>query len=144
MTHNENAVTALDIATLPLADGRQVAVPLLALAEVQQYVPAEEGEEGLGSVHWRGQELKVQSLEEFCGLPAQAADAVRTVGIFRARHGSKEPFRALAFCGLAAHRRIVATEMVPAEKPQEGIFSAAAMLGEETYLIPDLPRLLYN
>ncbi len=35
MMSTENNET-LDIATLPLADGRYVAIPLLALAEVQQ------------------------------------------------------------------------------------------------------------
>lgn len=143
MTVSDNETTTLDIATLPLADGRQVAIPLLALAEVQQYTPDEDSGKGLGSLRWRGNDLKIQSLEEFCGLPAQPGDSVRTVGIFRARQDSKEPFRALAFSGLATHRRVIAADLQPAQQPKEGKFSAAARFGEETYLIPDLAKLLY-
>ena len=141
MTTDDN--TILDIATLPLADGRQVAVPLLALAEVQQYSGGSAGEEGLGCLQWRGHELPVQSLEEFCGLAPQPRENLVTVGIFRGREGGPEQFRALAFCGLAAHRQLNAADMQPVETPEEGNFTAAAMIGEQTYLIPDLPELLF-
>lgn len=132
---------SLDIATLPLSDGRKMALPLLALAEVQQIQP---GEDGLGSIKWRGLNLAITSLEEFCGLQAPADSAHTTVGIFRAAADSKEPFRALAFCGLAAYRCIVAGELKPAELPETGCFCAAAEMDGEIFLVPDLPALMFS
>ncbi len=140
MTEQANT---LEIATLPLGDGRQVAIPLLTLAEVQQYTAGNAADGALGTLHWRGHELPVESLEEFCGLPAQPRENLRTVGIFRAGQASEQPFRALAFSGLAAHRQLQRADMQETELPAEGNFTAAALIGEETLLIPDLPNLLY-
>lgn len=134
----------LDIAILPLADGRCVAIPLLALAEVQQFPGNDSGEDGLGTLHWRGHDLPIASLEEFCGLPAQPREQQVTVGVLRAGQDAEPRFRALAFCGLAAHRRVNASEFQALEPPQEGCFTAAAEVDGITCLIPDLPGLLYG
>lgn len=134
-------IETLDIAALPLSDGRKLAMPLLALAEVQQIRPTQEG---LGSLKWRGHELPVTSLEAFCGLESPAVEAHTTVGVFRAEKESDAPFRALAFCGLAAYRCLQAGELNPVELPEMGHFSAAAELEGEIYLIPDLPELLFS
>lgn len=137
----DNTTDTLDIAELPLADGRRLALPLLVLAEVQQLRPSTEG---LGSLKWRGHELQVQSLEAFLGLAEPPADAHKTVGIFRAAEGSDQPFHALAFCGLAAHRCIRPDEMEPAELPDGGFFAAAAKMDGITYLVPNLPALMFQ
>ncbi len=142
MTNNETAT--LEIAALPLADGRFVAIPLLALAEVQQFAANDEESEGLGSLHWRGHDLAVSSLEEFCGLPAPAREQHVTIGVFRGSSDASEQFRALAFCGLAVHRHVSAADFKYVDTPAEGRFSAAAEVAGEMYLIPDLPGLLYS
>jgi hypothetical protein len=130
----------LEIAALPLADGRKLALPLLALAEVQQLRP---NGKDLGTLAWRGHQLTISSLDVFCGLEAPPVDAHSTVGIFRTGKAETEPFRALAFCGLAAHRCVKPEDMTSIELPQEGHFCAAAELDGEIYLVPDLPGLLY-
>ncbi|TGD70917.1 hypothetical protein E4634_20140 [Mangrovimicrobium sediminis] len=141
MSSNDNAT--LEIAALPLADGRFIAVPLLALAEVQQFAANDEGE-GLGSLYWRGHELPVGSLDEFCGLPAPGRERHVTIGIFRGSDTASDKFRALAFCGLAEHRMVSAADFNNMETPAEGRFAAAAEVGGQTYLVPDLPALLYG
>lgn len=140
MSDTDNTET-LDIAALPLADGRKLALPLLALAEVQQLRTAGDG---FGSLKWRGHELQIGSLEAFCGLEAPATSAHTTVGIFRAAKDSAQPFRALAFCGLAAHRCVNTGELNPVDLPETGRFSAAAEMDGEIYLVPDLPGLLFK
>lgn len=137
---NSNTTSdTLDIAELPLADGRKLALPLLALAEVRQLQPSAEG---LGSLCWRGHELQVSSLESLVGLEQPPADAHMTVGIFRAARGSDQAFRALAFCGLAAYRCISPDDFEADELPQTGRFVAAAKMNGDTYLVPDLPELM--
>ncbi len=142
MTTDNNAT--LDIATLPLADGRFIAVPLLALAEVQQFAANDEQGEGLGILRWRGLELPISSLEEFCGLPSPSRARFVTVGIFRADQDGGDKFRALAFSGLAAYRRVSAEELVTLEPPAEGRFAASAEIEGVTFLIPDLGNLLFS
>jgi hypothetical protein len=137
----ENPTDTLDIAELPLADGRKLALPLLALAEVQQIRPSAND---LGTLRWRGHNLKVHSLEAFLGLKQPPVEAHTTVAIFRAAKSADEPFRALAFCGLAAHRCIQPGDMTPVELPDKGLFSAAAKMDGNTYLVPNLPELIFQ
>ena len=133
----------LDIAMLPLADGRRLMLPMNAMVEVKQLPEVAEGANDLGSLNWRGMELPVQSLDAACGLPAPALENQRVVGIFRAAEDSEAPFRALAFCGTAAHGRINPEQLETTQRPAEGHFLGAAMLDNELYLIPDLPGLMY-
>jgi hypothetical protein len=136
------ADNAIDLAVLPLHDGRQVIMPLVALAEVRQISANHDHE--LGTVQWRGHELPISSLDVFCGLPAAAIEQHTTVGIFRAGEDSGEPFRALAFCGLASHKLAGASDMVAVDVPTEGNFTAAAEVDGEVFLLPDLPGLMYG
>lgn len=136
---NENT---LDLAVLPLNDGRQVMLPLVALAEVRQISAKEE--DGLGCILWRGHELPISSLDEFCGLPSAAVEKHTTVGIFRASEDSGEPFRALAFCGIASHRLAAADELAAIDVPADGNFTAATEVDGEVFLVPDLPDLMYG
>jgi hypothetical protein len=138
MTKREPRDT-LEVATLPLQDGRQVVVPLQALVEVLQIEPGDESAE----LSWRGLELPVGSLDAFCGLSEPAPGCVSTIGVFKADKDSGQPFRALAFCGTAAHARIEAGQLEPEETPAEGHFVSASRMGEQVYLIPDLPALLF-
>ena len=133
--------TSLDVATLPLADGRQVVLPLLTLAEVQQIKP--EGET-LGVLLWRGHELPITSLEAFCGLTSSAPENYNTVGIFRADREEETPFRAMAFCGLAAYRQVRSMELKPIDQPAEGNFIAAVEIDGNSFLVPDIAGELYG
>ena len=130
----------LDVAILPLEDGRKVMVPLQALVEVQQL---EDQETVLSSLSWRGHELPVDSLDTLCGLPEPTRERLASVGVFKAAANSERPFRALAFCGIAGHSRIDAQKLGPADAPGNGNFLGATRMGEEDYLIPDLPKLLF-
>ena len=132
---------AIDVATLPLADGRQVVLPLLALAEVQQIKPQGEN---LGELHWRGHELPITSLEAFCGLTSSAPENYNTVGIFRADREEETPFRAMAFCGLAAYRQVRSMELKPIDQPAEGNFIAAVEIDGNSFLVPDIAGELYG
>ena len=133
----------LELASLPLADGRQVAVPLLALAEVQQLnLDPEDGAE-LGVLHWRGLDLPIRSLDAFCGLEPAAPEQHTTVAVVRGARDADEPFQALAFCGLASHLSVTAEQLESADSPEEGKFTASARLGGEHYLVPDLATLGY-
>jgi hypothetical protein len=138
-----NAET-LDIAMLPLVDGRQVVIPLAALAEVKQVRVTDESGSEFGTLRWRGQELPINALDSFCGLQAAAADQYTTVGVFRAGKDSGRPFRALAFCGIAAHARVEPYELEPIDTPDQGHFAAAAEMDGQTYLVPDLPGLMFT
>lgn len=117
---------SLDIAILPLADGRKAILPLEILAEVLRLDVQESVD---GQLNWRGHELAVESLDDFCGLDAPAPSEVTTVGIFRAHRNAAAPFRALAFKGNPDHSRITATML-------EGT--------EAVMFIPDLGELLYG
>lgn len=131
----------LDVAMLPLADSRQVMLPLMAIAEVQQL--ANEG--GLlEELSWRGHELPIESLDVVCGLPEPASEQLTTVAVFKAHKDSDRPFRALAFSGTASHHSIDADALEPREAPVEGHFLGATGLHEEVYLIPDLPGLMLS
>ena len=131
----------LDVAMLPLADSRQVMLPLLAIAEVQQLV--HEGELP-GQLSWRGHELPIESLDVVCGLPEPAFERLTTVAVFKAHKDSDQPFRALAFSGTASHDRIDANALEPRDAPTEGRFLAATGLDEQEYLIPDLPGMMLS
>ena len=134
----------LDVAMLPLEDGRQVMVPLEVLAEVQQLKNQPDREAGdLGSLSWRGLELPIESLDAVCGLSAPCPELLSTVGVFKAAKNSDRPFRALAFTGTAANARIDESKMNPHELPADGHFVGATEMHEQVYLIPDLHRLLF-
>ena len=130
----------LDVAILPLGDGRKVMVPLQALVEVQQI---EDQETALSDLSWRGHELPVDSLDALCGLPEPARERLASVVVFKAAAHSEQPFRALAFCGIVGHSRIDAQSLGPADEPGNGNFLGVTRMGEEDYLIPDLPNLLF-
>lgn len=138
-----NAET-LDIAMLPLADGRQIVIPLVALAEVRQVSVTDDSGTQFGTLHWRGLELPINALDSFCGLQAADIDQYTTVGVFRAGKDSGRPFRALAFCGIASHTRVEPYELDPLETPGQGHFTAAGEMNGQTYLVPDLPGLMYT
>lgn len=137
----------LEVAMLPLQDGRQIVVPLQVLVEVQQIqfgAKAEAESAELTELSWRGRELPIDSLDTLCGLPAPAREQMSTVGIFKADKDAEHPFRALSFCGNAAHRRIDAASLEPADTPADGHFVGAMRMEEQLYLIPDLPKLLFT
>jgi len=137
----------LEVALLPLDDGRQLVVPLQVLAEVQQLKKAEAVDTESGEtieLNWRGYDLPIESLESLCGLPVPARERMKTVGVFKAARDAEHPFRALAFCGIAAHSRIDAVCLEPEDKPAEGPFVGATRLEEQVCLIPDLQKLLFD
>ena len=133
----------LDIATLPLADGRQLLVPLEALAEVQQVNFAGRPPGDLGELHWRGLDLPITSLDEFLGLPEPPPERLNTVGIFKANKEYDVPFRALAFSGTASPGRAEPAWLKAVDMPPDKHFLGAAKMHEHSYLIPDLGRLLF-
>jgi hypothetical protein len=137
MTKQEPRET-LEVAMLPLHDGRRIVLPLQLLAEVQQ-THAENAQDGFS---WRGMELEVGSLDALCGLPEPSRSEFTNIGIFKADKDSDSPFRALGFCGNANHKRIDAGQLEEAEASEDGCFIGATRLGEETYLIADIPALL--
>ena len=132
----------LDVAMFPLVDGRQVMLPLQALAEVQQLEPVEEGQTAQDEIEWRGFTLDIESLDALLGLTEPAREKFTTVGIFKSGKNSDKPFRALAFYGTPAQGRIESANLSPLKSPKEECFVGATLLGEQSYLIPDLPRLL--
>ncbi len=133
----------LDIAMLPLADGRLIMIPLQVLAEVQQLNPGGHPEGKLGELEWRGHQLPIGSLDAVCGLPRPDHGRLTTVGIFKAGKNTVCPFRALAFSGTASHGCIDSGRLEPQEAPEEGHFVGATSMHEQVYLIPDLPGLLF-
>jgi hypothetical protein len=137
-------VDTLDIATLPLADGRHVIVPLNVLSEVQQVNFAGRSEDDLGEFSWRGYELKIDSLDVLCGLEAPPAERLTTVGVFKADQDMDPPFRALAFSGTASPGRVEATWLTEVDLPEDDVFAGATRMHNELYLIPHLPKLLYG
>ncbi len=135
---------SLDVAMLPLSDGRQILVPLQALAEVQQVNFAGRPAGDLGEFTWRGYELDIQSLDEACGLPAPATERLTTVGVFKADQKMDPPFRALAFSGTASPGSVEPSVLTSVDLPPEGVFLGATRLHNDLYLIPDLPRMLFG
>jgi chemotaxis protein histidine kinase CheA len=134
----------LDVAMLPLADSRQIILPLQAIAEVQQLVN-QEGVSGLGDLNWRGQELPIESLDAICGLPEPSAEQLTTVAVFKAQGSSERPFRALAFSGTASHDRVDAEQLETQEEAAAvGHFLGATALHDQVYLIPDLPGMMFS
>ena len=129
---------------LPLSDGRQIMVPLKALAEVQQVNFAGRPAGDLGEFSWRGFELDIQSLDEACGLPAPGPERLTTVGVFKADKDVDPPFRALAFSGTASPGRVEASWLTSVDLPPEGVFLGATRMNNDLFLIPDLPRMLYG
>jgi hypothetical protein len=132
----------LDVAMFPLVDGRQIILPLQVLAEVQQLKSDEDGESDPDHVEWRGYTLQIESLDALLGLPEPPREELTTFGIFKGREASAHPFRLLAFCGTAAQGRIEPSNLSPLRASKEECFVGATRLGEQSYLIPDLPNLL--
>ena len=141
---NVAPVDTLEVAMLPLADGRQIILPLDALAEVQQVNFAGRESGDLGEFTWRGYELAIESLDKVCGLDEPAPERLTTVAVFKADKGREPPFRAMAFSGTASPGRIEAAWLAEVDLPAEGIFVAATRLHNELYLIPDMEKLLYT
>ena len=137
-------VDTVDIAILPLADERQVMVPLGALAEVKQVNFAGRLPGDLGELNWRGYELPITSLDALVGLEEPQPERLSTVGIFKADKDNDPPFRALAFSGIASPGKVEAVAMDEVEMELSEHFIGATQLYEQTFLIPDLKKLLYS
>ena len=137
-------VDYLEVAMLPLGDGRQIMVPLNVMAEVQRVNFAGRKEGDLGEFTWRGYDLKIESLDELCGLEPPVTERLTTVGIFKADKDMKPPYRALAFSGTASPGRVEATWLSSVDLPADDFFAGATRMHNELYLIPDLPKLLYG
>lgn len=133
---------SLDVALLPLADGRRLIMPLVILAEVKQMsaISSSGGEYGL--LEWRGHTLKVETLDSFCGLASAETARYTTIGVFRADRDAGQSFRALAFCGTAAHGQVDESRLQMTQLPETGHFLAAAEMEGNSYLVPDLAKLL--
>jgi hypothetical protein len=147
------AVERLDIAMLSLADGRQIMLPLQVLAEVRQMSGIEaDGEaepEADNAVQvdenvleWRGYSLEIELLDTLLGLPEPDRELLKTVGVFKAHKDSDRPFRAVAFCGIPAQGRIDPDSLSPVDVPMESAFVGATQYRDQSYLIPDLPKML--
>jgi hypothetical protein len=134
----------LDVALLPLEDGRKLMVPMQVLVEVQLLEKEPEVTDAPEEMSWRGHDLPIESLDVVCGLPMPARENISTVGVFKADKNSSQPFRALSFCGNSAHRCIEAFGLQSADVPEEGYFLGATRLEEQVCLIPDLPKLLFS
>ncbi len=129
----------LDIAILPLADGRFLMLPLNALAEVQQ-LAANDGVADF-QLEWRGHELPIESLDALCGLQAPARERLTTVAVMRSSAEEGAPFRAWAFCGTASHGRVSAENMEAVEATLSPSFLGVTRWHEQDYLVPDLAAL---
>mgnify|MGYP000105890783 CR=1 FL=1 len=132
----------IDIAMLPLLDGRQLLLPLETIAEVRQLEHAADDSGAKESLHWRGQELPLESLDAAMRLPEPGRDKLTTVAVFKADKDSERPFRALAFCGIASHGRIEARHLHTADIEITTGIVGATRLQDQLYLIPDLEQLL--
>ena len=137
-------IDMIDIAILPLADDRQVLVPLGALAEVKQVNFAGRPAGDLGELSWRGYELPIASLDASVGLPEPQPERLSTVGVFKADKDCDPPFKALAFSGIASPGRIEAIMLDPVEMEADEHFVGATRMHDLTYLIPDLDKLLFT
>jgi hypothetical protein len=138
----KRATKKLDVAMLPLVDGRQIILPLQVLAEVQQVQAEEDSQANQGQVEWRGYTLEIESLDGLLGLPEPPFEEMTTFGVFKGHKESARPFRAMAFCGTAAQGQIEPANLSPLRSSKEECFVGATTLGEQSYLIPDLPKLL--
>lgn len=134
----------LDVALLPLQDGRKLMVPLQVLVEVQLVDKEEVLVDEPAEMSWRGHDLPIESLDDLCGLPMPTRESISTVGIFKADKNSELPFRALSFCGNSAHRCIDAISMESMDLPDEGSFLGAVRFEDQVCLIPDLSKLLFS
>ena len=133
---NAQLQEVMDVAMLPLGDGRRIMVPLPVLAEVQLL------DDDPKTLKWRGYELPVSSLDGLCGLSEPAQDELTTVAVMRAHKDSEQPFRAFAFTGSASHARICAEDLKPGKEELGDGFVGAVSLLQQEYLIPDLVALL--
>ncbi|MCX2980428.1 hypothetical protein EYC98_06020 [Halieaceae bacterium IMCC14734] len=143
MTAQEMNESTLEVALLPLGDGRCIVVPLDAISEVKQMAPEAKSGRDLGELDWREMMLPIASLDAVCGLDTPQKEQLESVAVFKASAASKQPFRALAFAGTAAHRRVSASLMEEAEIPASGQFLGATKIGDQVFLIPDLQGLLF-
>jgi hypothetical protein len=132
---NKRGHELIEVAMLPLGDGRQVMMPLQALAEV--LVLSTEREK----LSWRGLELVISTLDALCGLAEPPPIELTTVAVMKAHKDSDTPFRAIAFTGNAAHARISAEDLQPCDVQPGGGFVGAVTLMKQDYLIPDLIAL---
>lgn len=137
-------IDTIDIAILPLADERQVLVPLGALAEVKQVNFAGRPPGDLGELSWRGYELAIVSLDALVGLDDPQPERLNTVGVFKADKDMDPPFRAVAFSGIASPGRIEAIMLDPIEMEPDEHFLGATRMHDLTYLIPNLNKLLFE
>jgi hypothetical protein len=133
---NAQLQKVLDVAMLPLGDGRRLMIPLTVLAEV--YVLADMQE----TLSWRGCELPLVSLGGLCGLSEPAPGELTTVAVMRAHKDSEHPFRAFAFNGSASHARVSADDLKSGEEELGDGFLGSVSLAQQDYLIPDLVALL--
>ena len=143
MTGQEMNDDTLEVALLPLGDGRCIVVPLAAISEVKQMAPEAKTGGEMGELVWRELKLPIASLDAVCGLDTPQQEQLESVAVFKASAASEQPFRALAFAGTAAHRRVSARLMEEAEIPASGQFVGATKIGDQVFLIPDLQGLLF-
>jgi hypothetical protein len=132
---NKQMEEVMDVAMLPLGDGRQIMIPLQALAEV--LILSDETE-----LLWRGYKLPMVTLDALCGLPEPAPEDMTTVTVMKAHKDADSPFLAVAFAGTAAHSRVSAEDLMPSTSELEQGFLGAVRLLEQDYLIPDLLALM--
>ena len=135
---NQHLEETIDVAMLPLGDGRQIMFPLQALAEVQQLTPSE----GPMGLDWRGSQLPVVSLDSLCGLPEPDQEGLTALVVIKADKDSDSPFRVFAFTGTAAHARICAKDLSPGKEPAEEGFAGVVSLNDQTYHLVDLAALM--
>lgn len=136
-------IDTVDIAILPLADERQIIIPLGVLAEIKQVNFAGRPPEDLGELSWRGYELPISSLDALLGLPEPLPERLNTIGVFKADKDSNAPFRALAFAGTASPGRVEALSLDPVEMELSEHFLGATRMDDYDYLVPDLQKLLF-
>ncbi len=139
---NNKPEETIDVALLPLGDGRQIMFPLEALAEVQQLTPSE-GPMGLDwALDWRGYQLPVTSLDSLCGLAEPDQEGLTALVVVKADKDSDSPFRAFAFTGTAAHARVSAKDLVPGKEQAGEGFVGVVSLQEQDYYLVDLAALM--
>jgi len=135
---NKPPEETLDVAMLPLGDGRQIMFPLQALAEVQQLTPTE----GPMGLDWRGYQLPVTSLDSLCGLAEPDQEGLTALIVVKADKDLDSPFRAFAFTGRATHARISAKDLSPGEEQAGEGFVAVVSLQDQAYHLVDLAALM--
>ena len=135
---NNQPEQTIDVAMLPLGDGRQIMFPLQALAEVQQLTPTE----GPVELDWRGYQLPVTSLDSLCGLAEPDQKGLTALVVVKADKDSDNPFRAFAFTGTAAHARVSAKDLSPSSEQAGDGFVGVVSLQKQAYHLVDLAALL--